>query len=280
MATQKTGHTPRKRFGQNFLQDDAVIQAIARAVSPAATDHVVEIGPGQGALTGALVVSGCRLDAIELDRDLTTQLLASFSIYPDFKLHSADALKFDFTSLVSGDKKLRVVGNLPYNISTPLLFSLLDQAPLIADMHFMLQKEVVDRLAASPGSKDWGRLGIMAQYDCDVTHLFSVPPEAFTPPPKVQSAIVRLVPREAPLYPSCDKTQLGKVVQLAFSQRRKTLRNNFKGVFDDVQLRSVDIDPDARAETLGIDQFVALSTLVTDVQVPDTQVPDTQVPNR
>jgi 16S rRNA (adenine1518-N6/adenine1519-N6)-dimethyltransferase len=263
MATQKSGHTPRKRFGQNFLQDDAVIQAIARAVSPAATDHVVEIGPGQGALTGALVVSGCRLDAIELDRDLTTQLLASFSIYPDFKLHSADALKFDFTSLVSGDKKLRVVGNLPYNISTPLLFSLLDQTPLIADMHFMLQKEVVDRLAASPGSKDWGRLGIMAQLRCKVSHLFDVPPDAFYPPPKVQSAIVRLIPLGTPRFPDCDQQALAKVVQLAFSQRRKTLRNNVKGVFKDEQLLALGVEPGARAETLTLEQFVAIAGLLT-----------------
>jgi len=270
MAHRHSGHTPRKRFGQNFLQDDGVVQAIARAVNATAEDHLVEIGPGQGALTQALVSSQCRLDAIELDRDLTTHLLAAFSIYPTFKLHSADALTFDFTQLHAGEKKLRVVGNLPYNISTPLIFKLLDNASIIADMHFMLQKEVVDRLAATPGNKDWGRLGIMAQFDCEVAHLFDVPPEAFTPPPKVQSAIVRLVPRDAPLYPSCDKTQLGKVVQLAFSQRRKTLRNNFKGVFDDIQLRSVDIDPDARAEMLGINQFVALSALLADAQDPNT----------
>ncbi len=255
------GHTPRKRFGQNFLQDDAVIQAIARAVNPHQSDHLVEIGPGQGALTKALLESQCRLDAIEFDRDLMTVLLASFSIYPNFTLHSADALSFDFASLQEGDStaKLRVVGNLPYNISTPLIFKLLENATLIADMHFMLQKEVVDRLAASPGSKHWGRLGIMAQFQCDVDHLFDVPPEAFYPPPKVQSAIVRLMPRAQPLFPDCDRKKLARVVQLAFAQRRKTLRNNFKGVFDDAQLEALDIDPSARAETLDLATFVSLS---------------------
>lgn len=264
MAKPKSSHQPRKRFGQNFLQDESVIQSIARAIRATADDHVVEIGPGQGALTEALINSDCRLDAIELDRDLTARLLASFSVYPGFKLHSADALTFDFKQLISGDEKLRVVGNLPYNISTPLLFTLLELTPHITDMHFMLQKEVVDRLAAHPGNKEWGRLGIMAQFDCEVTHLFDVPPEAFYPPPKVQSAIVRLVPRDQPLYPSCDKVKLAKVVQLAFAQRRKTLRNNLKGVFTDNELQSVDISPDARAETLGINQFVALSALLSE----------------
>jgi len=255
-------HAPRKRFGQNFLQDDAVIQAIARSIGPQESDHLVEIGPGQGALTEALIGSGCQLDAIELDRDLISLLLASFSIYPSFKLYSADALRFDFTSLVTAtDKPLRVVGNLPYNISTPLIFKLLENAHIIQDMHFMLQLEVVERLAAQPGSKDWGRLGIMAQFQCEVTHLFDVPPESFFPPPKVQSAIVRLVPRSTPLYPNCDREQLARVVQLAFSQRRKTLRNNFKNVLDDAALASVGVDPGARAETLALETFVALSKL-------------------
>ena len=180
------GHTPRKRFGQNFLRDESVIEAIARAVAPRAEDHLVEIGPGEGALTQALVESGCKLDAIELDRDLRTRLLAAFSTYPGFTLHSADALKFDFAALADQKRTLRIVGNLPYNISTPLIFHLLDQAELVADMHFMLQLEVVERLAATPGSKDWGRLSVMTQFQCEVEHLFDVPPEAFYPPPKVQ----------------------------------------------------------------------------------------------
>jgi len=254
-------HAPRKRFGQNFLQDDAVIQAIARSIGPQEIDHLVEIGPGQGALTEALIGSGCQLDAIEVDRDLISLLLASFSIYPSFKLYSADALKFDFTALSKSDEQLRVVGNLPYNISTPLIFKLLENAHIIQDMHFMLQLEVVERLAALPGSKDWGRLGIMAQFQCEVTHLFDVPPEAFFPPPKVQSAIVRLVPRPEPLYPHCDRGKLAKVVQIAFSQRRKTLRNNFKKRLTDEDLLSIGIDPSARAETLSLETFVALSQL-------------------
>ncbi len=268
-----SSHQPRKRFGQNFLQDDAVIQAIARAIAAQPDDHLVEIGPGQGALTEAIITSGCQLDAIELDRDLTSLLLASFSIYPRFKLHSADALKFDYSSLLlesrsdvepdnhEPPRRLRVVGNLPYNISTPLIFKLLENADIIQDMHFMLQLEVVERLAAEPGNKHWGRLGIMAQFQCEVTHLFDVPPEAFYPPPKVQSAIVKLRPRAESPFPGCDRTALARVVQLAFAQRRKTLRNNFKNVFNDQQLESLGIDPAARAESLELNTFVALSKL-------------------
>jgi len=275
--TGHKGHTPRKRFGQNFLRDDAVINAIARAIAPQADEHLVEIGPGEGALTQSLVTSQCQLDAIELDRDLHTHLLAAFSIYPHFKLHSADALKFDFGSLLSSENtateiaagKLRVVGNLPYNISTPLIFKLLDNASIIADMHFMLQREVVERLAASPGSKDWGRLGIMAQYQCEVTHLFDVPPDAFFPPPKVQSAIVRLAPRVDNPYPPCELESLRLVVRSAFAQRRKTLRNNFKDIFDDQQLQGLEIDPAARAETLALTDFVALANLYSALQTAE-----------
>ena len=186
-------HAPRKRFGQNFLRDEGVIEAIARAIAADKAQHLIEIGPGEGAITQSLIASGCRFDAIELDRDLRTRLLASFSTYDNFTLHSADALKFDFASLQQGGQALRVIGNLPYNISTPLLFKLLDYGALIADMHFMLQLEVVQRLAADPGNKSWGRLGVMAQFQCEVEQLFEVPPEAFFPPPKVQSAIVRIV---------------------------------------------------------------------------------------
>ena len=253
-------HTPRKRFGQNFLRDESVIEAIARAVAPQAEDHLVEIGPGEGALTQVLVESGCKLDAIELDRDLRTRLLAAFSTYPGFALHSADALKFDFAALADQEKPLRIVGNLPYNISTPLIFHLLDQAKLIIDMHFMLQLEVVERLAATPGSKNWGRLSVMTQYQCEVEHLFDVPPEAFYPPPKVQSAIVRLTPHKTPPYPDVDRHALASVVTQAFSQRRKTLRNNFKNALADSDFEALQIDPSARAETLSISDFVAITT--------------------
>lgn len=262
------GHTPRKRFGQNFLRDDGVIQEIARAIAPAADDHLAEIGPGEGALTEALVTSGCQLDAIELDRDLRARLLASFSNYSRFTLHSADALTFNYPSLVSGDEKLRVVGNLPYNISTPLIFRLLEHAPIIADMHFMLQREVVERLAAVPNSKAWGRLGVMAQFQCEVEHLFDVPPEAFYPPPKVQSAIVRLTPRANNPWPDCDRGLLARVVTQAFAQRRKTLRNNFKGSADDAVLSAAGLDPSARAESLSIEQLIALALRIEGTHPP------------
>ena len=252
-------HTPRKRFGQNFLRDEAVVAGIAKAISPVISDHVVEIGPGEGALTEALVVSGCQLDAIELDRDLRTRLLAAFSTYPHFTLHSADALAFDFDDLIKTQNPLRVVGNLPYNISTPLIFKLLDTASSIKDMHFMLQREVVERLAAAPGNKEWGRLGVMAQFQCEVEHLFDVPPEAFYPPPKVQSAVVRLTPYQISPFPDVDRKDLSGVVTQAFAQRRKTLRNNFKGSLNDTDWETLQIDPTARAETLAIKDFIAIT---------------------
>ncbi len=212
-------------------------------------------------LNPALIGSGCRLDAIELDRDLTTPLLAAFSVYPNFTLHSADALAFDYRSIAADDRPLRVVGNLPYNISTPLIFHLLSFAGLIQDMHFMLQLEVVQRLTAQPGNKHWGRLGIMAQYRCETELLFEVPPEAFDPPPRVQSAIVRLTPLPAPLYPGCDEQRLERVVKAAFAQRRKTLRNNLKGLISAESIEAAGIDPACRAETLSMDEFVRLAGL-------------------
>ena len=262
MSSRPTAHRPRKRFGQNFLTDDSVIGRIASAIAPTVTDHIVEIGPGQGALTEILAPSGCQLDVIELDRDLIAGLLASFSIHPRFTLHSADALKFDFASLARGDAQLRVVGNLPYNISTPLIFKLLENATIIRDMHFMLQLEVVQRLAAKPGSKNWGRLGIMTQYQCEVEHLFDVPPEAFDPPPKVQSAIVRLTPWTQNPWPQCDQARLRQVVQACFAQRRKTLRNNLKGLIDSGALEQLGIDPGARAETLELIKFIDITNAI------------------
>jgi 16S rRNA (adenine1518-N6/adenine1519-N6)-dimethyltransferase len=267
---QPSQHRPRKRFGQNFLQDAAVIDQITAAIHPQADQRLVEIGPGMGALTEALLSSGCSLDVIELDRDLVPGLLAAFCLKPGFKLHSADALNFDYNSLLenrpelSGDAKerLRVVGNLPYNISTPLIFLLLENSAIIQDMHFMLQLEVVQRLAASPGNKNWGRLGIMAQYHCQVEHLFDVAPEAFNPPPKVQSAIVRLTPWTKSPWPVCNETQLRALVKAAFAQRRKTLRNNLKEIIDSTQLEALGIDPGARAETLELTQFIAITNTV------------------
>jgi 16S rRNA (adenine1518-N6/adenine1519-N6)-dimethyltransferase len=255
-------HIPRKRFGQNFLQDGGIINQIASAIHPQKGEHLVEIGPGQGALTDSLVASGARVDVIELDRDLIPGLLANFSLKPGFNLHSADALKFDYASIAEPGERMRVVGNLPYNISTPLIFKLLENASIIQDMHFMLQLEVVQRLSARPGNKHWGRLGIMAQFYCDVEHLFDVPPEAFFPPPKVQSAIVRLTPRTESPWPDVDPTKLRQVVQQAFAQRRKTLRNNLKGLIDSEALEALGLDPGARAETLELSQFIAISDAI------------------
>ena len=268
MSRQPSGHKlqhrPRKRFGQNFLRDEGVVSRIASAIAPRAGDHLVEIGPGEGALTQALLVEGTRLDAIELDRDLVPGLLAAFSLREGFKLHSEDALKFDFAALARPGEALRVVGNLPYNISTPLIFRLLTNAPLIKDMHFMLQKEVVQRLAASPGSKQWGRLGIMAQYHCQVEHLFDVSPQAFRPPPKVDSAIVRMMPWQSSPWPACDEQHLRATVQAAFAARRKTLRNNLKALIDSNALEALGIDPGARAETLELTQFIAIANAIHD----------------
>lgn len=254
---KKPTHQPRKRFGQNFLTDEGVIAEIARAVNPDKDDNIVEIGPGQGALTRALLDYGCRLNAVEIDRDLQGLLQGIFS-KEAFTLHNADALSFDFSSLASGDSKLRIVGNLPYNISTPLLFHLYRFGPIIEDMHFMLQKEVVERLAATPSTKVWGRLGVMTQIDHKVEYLFDVPPEAFYPQPKVQSAIVRLSPLYTPRHVDCDRSALSKFIQTAFALRRKTLRNNLKGLLSDEQILSLGIDPSIRAEALDIDALVAL----------------------
>ena len=209
------------------------------------------------------------MDAIELDRDLRTRLLANFSVHPKFTLHSADALTFDYSSLIADGEPLRIVGNLPYNISTPLIFRLLESAGLISDMHFMLQREVVDRLAAVPGNKYWGRLGVMAQFYCEIEKLFEVPPEAFFPAPKVQSAVVRLTPRRINPWPDCDAEQLAFTVTHAFAQRRKTLLNNFKSIFDATVLEALDIDPGTRAETLTLDQFVALAAVARPEARPD-----------
>ena len=255
MSKPTTAHRARKRFGQNFLHDTGIIDRIVGAIHPREQEHLVEIGPGQGALTELLVASGCQLDVIELDRDLVPGLLAAHGNSPGFAVHSADALKFDFAGLLTKGGALRVVGNLPYNISTPLIFKLLANAPLIQDMHFMLQLEVVNRLAASPGTKNWGRLGIMTQYHCRVESLFEVPATAFTPQPKVRSAIVRLEPRIESPWPACDEAILRRVVQAAFAHRRKTLRNNLKGLIDATELEALGIDPGARAETLELLQL-------------------------
>ncbi|MCX7626926.1 MAG: 16S rRNA (adenine(1518)-N(6)/adenine(1519)-N(6))-dimethyltransferase RsmA [Methylophilaceae bacterium] len=248
-------HIPRKRFGQNFLTDPAIIRACVEAIQPAPDDRMVEIGPGLGALTQPLLKTLKHLHAVELDRDIVAWLQAH---YPPEKitLHNVDALKFDFATL--GDR-IRVVGNLPYNISTPLLFHLLDNVDHVIDMHFMLQKEVVERMVAKPCSAAYGRLSVMLQYRLQMEYLFTVPPQAFEPPPKVESAFVRAVPY--PVLPSQarDEQLLGKVVTAAFAQRRKTLRNTLKGWLDDADFRELEIDPQLRAENLAVEHFVAIA---------------------
>ena len=252
-------HRARKRFGQNFLHDAGVIHRILRAIFAKPGERIVEIGPGQGALTEGLLDSGAQLDVVELDLDLIPILQAKFASRENFALHQGDALKFDFAKLSEQPRSLRIVGNLPYNISTPLIFHLLAHAALIRDMHFMLQKEVVERLAAEPGGGDWGRLSIMVQYHCRVEHLFNVGPGAFNPAPKVDSAIVRLVPHETLPHPARDPRQLENVVRQAFSQRRKTLRNTLKGLLDADQIAAAGVDGSLRPEQLDLAAFVRLS---------------------
>ena len=252
-------HRARKRFGQNFLHDAGIIHRILRAIYARPDQHLLEIGPGQGAITEGLLGSGARLDVIELDQDLIPLLKMRFGLDPKFTLHQGDALKFDFASLVEGGEKLRVVGNLPYNISTPLIFHLLDHAAVIEDMHFMLQKEVVERMAAGPGGGDWGRLSIMVQYHCRVEHLFNVGPGAFNPPPKVDSAIVRLVPHAVLPHPAKDHRLLERVVREAFNQRRKTLRNTLKNLLDAQAIEAAGVDGSLRPEQLDLAAFVRLA---------------------
>ncbi|WP_286784576.1 MULTISPECIES: 16S rRNA (adenine(1518)-N(6)/adenine(1519)-N(6))-dimethyltransferase RsmA [Pseudomonas] len=252
-------HRARKRFGQNFLHDAGVIHRILRGIHPREGERLVEIGPGHGALTEGLLGSGAQLDVVELDLDLIPILRERFGSLPNFSLHQGDALKFDFARLSDQPHSLRVVGNLPYNISTPLIFHLLDHAGLIRDMHFMLQKEVVERLAAGPGGGDWGRLSIMVQYHCRVEHLFNVGPGAFNPPPKVDSAIVRLVPHDVLPFPARDHRQLERVVRDAFNQRRKTLRNTLKGLLDAQAIEAAGVDGSLRPEQLDLAAFVRLA---------------------
>ncbi len=253
-------HQPRKRFGQNFLHDPGVIQRIVSSIHPRPGQHLVEIGPGQGALTRPLLSACGQLDVVELDRDLIAPLQQQLAGAGELHVHQADALRFDFCALqTNNSSRLRVVGNLPYNISTPLLFHLMQQAPCIEDMHFMLQKEVVQRMVAQPGNKDYGRLTVMLAYYCESEMLFSVGPGAFFPAPKVDSAIIRLRPHRQPPVEVDDPTLLSKLVAQAFSQRRKTLRNNLREWLSADAIAALDIDPGIRAECLSLAQFAHLT---------------------
>jgi len=242
-------HTPRKRFGQHFLHDAGIIERILNSFNPQPGQAIVEIGPGLGALTGPLLQRVDSLQVVELDRDLIAQLNDRFG--DQLIVHPGDALKFDFCALVEPPQRLRLIGNLPYNISTPLLFHLLDQAHCIDDMFFMLQKEVVDRLAATPGDGDYGRLSVMVQWRCDVQRAFRIGPGAFRPPPKVESAMVRLVPHRAPRYRVSDPDRFARVVQAAFGP--------LKGLLDEDAIRGAGVDPGARAENLSVEQFANLA---------------------
>ena len=251
---------PRKSLGQNFLQDGNIIRKIVGSLSVKPDDVVVEIGPGRGALTELIIPQAKETHLIEFDRDLVAYWLSRDD--SGLEVHESDVLQFDFSQLTT-KSSIKVIGNLPYNISSPVLFHLLNYAERIETQVVMLQKEVVDRIAAEPGNKQYGRLSVMLQYRYEVENLFVVPPTAFFPKPKVDSAVARLTPRKK-IEPVAEKLEdLSHLVKLAFSQRRKTLRNTLKSVLDSSQIESVGIDPSARAETLSVQDFVALANLLT-----------------
>ena len=252
-------HRPRKRFGQHFLHDPFVIRKIIDAVNPQRGQTVVEIGPGQGALTLPLLERLGSLQAVELDRDLARALETRCAGHGQLVIHCADALRFDFTRLAPPAGRLRLVGNLPYNISTPLLFHLLEQRECIDDMHFMLQKEVVERMAARTGTKQYGRLTVMLAAFCRVESLFHVGPGAFRPPPRVDSSVVRLIPWRTPPFSVGDGRAFAVLVNRAFSMRRKTLKNALKGILAESGIVDAGVDPGCRAETLAPAKFAALA---------------------
>jgi 16S rRNA (adenine1518-N6/adenine1519-N6)-dimethyltransferase len=253
------GHVARKRFGQNFLVDRGIISAIVFAVDPQRGDTVVEIGPGLGAITTPLLDRLDHLHVVEIDRDLITRLRKEY-LPERMTIHEGDALVFDFSSI---GKDLRLVGNLPYNISTPLLFHLAEYVGIVRDMHFMLQKEVVERMVAVPGESDFSRISVMLQYRFHLEWLIDVPPESFDPPPKVQSAVVRLIPKDVTELKAKSQEKLSRVVQTAFSQRRKMLRNTLKGVLSDAAFAELGIDPTRRAEDIPVADYVRIANYLT-----------------
>ena len=252
-------HKARKRFGQNFLQDATIIDDIVAAINPQLGDTMVEIGPGLGALTIPLAKRLKRLNVIELDRDIVVHLKTLF-MDQNVLIYEGDALKFAFPTLGSG---LRVVGNLPYNISTPLLFYLIEHFAGIQDIHVMLQKEVVERMVARPGASDYSRLSVSLQYYFDMDKVLDIGPHAFDPQPKVDSAFVRMVPRRSALLGARDPALFSQLVSLAFSQRRKTLRNTLRQWFTGPDLEAMGIDPGARAQTLSVDDYVRMTNVLT-----------------
>jgi len=253
-------HQPRKRFGQHFLADPGTVSRIVAAIDPGPEERMVEIGPGLGVLTRPLLDRLKCLHAVEIDRDLAAHLSREFPA-ERLVIHVGDALRFDFAAL---GPSLRVVGNLPYNISTPLLFRLADCAPSLLDLHLMLQQEVVDRMAACPSTREYGRLSVMLQYRFRIEKLFRVPPQAFRPPPRVDSAVVRMTPLSKKSPEALDLRVLNDVVTRAFTRRRKTLRNALSGVAHEAMLESLDIDPGLRPENLAVADYVRISNRVTE----------------
>jgi 16S rRNA (adenine1518-N6/adenine1519-N6)-dimethyltransferase len=248
-------HIPRRRFGQNFLVDRGIINAIVAAIGPQRNDTLVEIGPGLGALTEPLLACVDHLHVVEIDRDLIARLRRQHAA-ERLTIHEGDALAFDFSTI---GRRLRLVGNLPYNISTPLLFHLAAYGDGVHDMHFMLQKEVVERLVAVPGDSDFSRISVMLQYRFHLEWLLDVPPESFDPAPKVDSAVVRLIPKADAELDARDPARLERIVQQAFSQRRKMLRNTLKGILDEAAFAELGIDPTARAEDLAVADYVRIA---------------------
>jgi 16S rRNA (adenine1518-N6/adenine1519-N6)-dimethyltransferase len=251
-------HQARKRFGQHFLHDQIVIEAILRAIDPRPGENLLEIGPGQGALTYPLLQRCDKLIAIELDRDLVPVLARQATGFGMLEIINADILDFELSS-IPGNKTYRVIGNLPYNISTPLMFHLLESVQQIQDMHFMLQKEVALRIVANPGEPNYGRLSVMLQYQCACQYLLDVAPGSFKPPPGVDSAVIRLTPFSRPEYDVGDYSQFSSIVQAAFSQRRKTISNSLKSVLGRETIIACEIDPGLRAENLSVADFAKLS---------------------
>lgn len=253
------GHKARKRFGQNFLTDEDIIERIVRAIAPKEGDNIVEIGPGLGAITEPVAERTDILNVVELDKDLAERLKTHPFIGNKLNIYQADALKFDFSQVVREDKKLKVFGNLPYNISTPLLFHLYEYLDNIENMHFMLQKEVVNRMCAAPNTKAFGRLSVMTQYYCRTVPVTDVPPSSFVPPPKVDSAVIRLIPKEHDARNQVSPAMLNTVCLEAFNQRRKTLRNSLQNIITVEQLESLGIDASVRAENLSLDDYIKIA---------------------
>lgn len=251
-------HQAKKRFGQNFLTDQAIINSLITAIHPQTDDLMVEIGPGLGAMTQPLIKQLNHLHVVEIDRDII-QWMQGFYPAGKITIHNSDVLKFDFSTI---GERIRVVGNLPYNISSPILFKLLENTAQIIDMHFMLQKEVVERMVAAPSTAEYGRLSVMLQYRLQMEYMVTVPPEAFDPAPKVESAFVRCVPYAQLPFVANDEALFAKVVTAAFGQRRKTLRNTLKGLLDDAGFNALNLDSQLRAENLGVAEFVAISNYI------------------